>query len=59
MWGALADERKGLLFTVAAGPHQQSFFLVCESHGTHDHILLSQIGHSPILDPTLFPPGIG
>jgi hypothetical protein len=24
MWGALSDERVGLLFTVAAGPHQHS-----------------------------------
>jgi hypothetical protein len=24
MWGALSDERMGLLFTIAAGPHQRS-----------------------------------
>jgi hypothetical protein len=24
MWGALSDERTGLSFTIAAGPHQRS-----------------------------------
>jgi hypothetical protein len=28
MWGALSDERTGLSFTVAAGPHQGSHFRV-------------------------------
>jgi hypothetical protein len=28
MWGALSDERTGLLFTIAAGPRQRSHFRV-------------------------------
>jgi hypothetical protein len=39
MWGALSDERTGLLFTIAAGP--------CQSRGTRDHILLTQIRDFP------------
>jgi hypothetical protein len=39
MWGALSDERMGLLFTTAAGPCQCSHFRV--------HILLSQIRDLP------------
>jgi hypothetical protein len=42
MWGALSDERTGLWFTIAAGPRPRSQSR-SESHGTRDHILLSQI----------------
>jgi hypothetical protein len=35
LWGALSDERTGLSFIYVAGP--------CQSLGTRDHILLSQI----------------
>jgi hypothetical protein len=41
MWGTLSDERAGLPFTIAAGPRQRIFG--SKSHGTRDHILLSQI----------------
>jgi hypothetical protein len=41
VWGALSDERTGLLFTIAAGPRQR--ILGSKSRGTRDHILLSQI----------------
>jgi hypothetical protein len=44
MWGALSDERTGLSFTIAAGPRQRSH---CESRGTRDRILLSQIWDFP------------
>jgi hypothetical protein len=46
MWGALSDERTGLSFTTAAGLRQRSHSRF-EPRGTHDHILLSQIIHSP------------
>jgi hypothetical protein len=42
MWGALCDERTGLTFTTAAGLASAVIF-GSESHGTRDHILLSQI----------------
>jgi hypothetical protein len=45
MWNAVSDERTGVSFTTAAGPRQR--ILGPESSGTHDHILLSQIGDSP------------
>jgi hypothetical protein len=35
MWGALSDEKSSLYFSVCAA------FLRSESHGTHEHILLS------------------
>jgi hypothetical protein len=40
LWGALSDERTGLSFASAV-------FLGSESHGTRDHILLSQIWDFP------------
>jgi hypothetical protein len=46
MWGALSDERTGLSFTTAPGPHQGSHFRV-RVRGTRDHILLSQIRDFP------------
>jgi hypothetical protein len=53
MWGALSDGRTDLSFTIAAGPRQRILCSGC--HGTHDHILLSQIrdflnleGHVPV-----------
>jgi hypothetical protein len=49
MWGDLSDERTGLPFTIAAGPRQCSHSRV-ESRGTRDHILLSQVRHSPNLE---------
>jgi hypothetical protein len=45
----LSDERTGLSFTIAAGPHQRSHSRV-RVRGTHDHILLSRIRDSPKLD---------
>jgi hypothetical protein len=48
MSGTLSGERAGLSFTIAVGPRQH--ILGSESHGTHDHILLSQIGDSPNLE---------
>jgi hypothetical protein len=48
MWGALSDERTGLSYTIAAGPHQRSHS-ESESCRTHDHILLSQIPDCPNL----------
>jgi hypothetical protein len=32
MWGALSDERTGLPFTIAAGPHQLAWRLRRELH---------------------------
>jgi hypothetical protein len=39
MWGALSDTRTGLSLTTAAG-FASAVFLVFESRGTRDHILL-------------------
>jgi hypothetical protein len=47
MWSALSDEKTGLLFTIVVGPRQRSHSHA-EPHGTHDHILLSQIRDSPV-----------
>jgi hypothetical protein len=47
MWGALSDVRTGLSFIIAAGPLASAVILGSESHGTHDHILLSQIQDFP------------
>jgi hypothetical protein len=49
MWGALSDERAGLLFTIAAGPRQHSHFWV-RARGNRGHILLSQIRDFPNLE---------
>jgi hypothetical protein len=49
MWGALSDERKGLSFTIAAGP-AIAVIPGADSYGIHDHILLSQIRDSPNLE---------
>jgi hypothetical protein len=45
MWGALSDERTGLLLVFAS-----AVILGSESRGTHDHMLLSQIRVSPNLE---------
>jgi hypothetical protein len=61
MWGALSDERMGLSFTIAAGPHQR-IILGPEFSAIHDHILLSQIRGFPTWrarHPYLYPPGTG
>jgi hypothetical protein len=42
MWGALSDERMDLSFTIAAGL-ASAVFHGSKSHGTCNHILLSQI----------------
>jgi hypothetical protein len=44
----VSDERMGLSITIAAGP-RSAVILGFLSRGTHDHILLSQIGDSPNL----------
>jgi hypothetical protein len=49
IWGALSDERTGLLFAVAAGLASAVIF-ASESCGAHDHILLPQIRDSPNLE---------
>jgi hypothetical protein len=49
MWGALSHERRGMPFTIAADP-RRALILGSESPGTRDHILLSQIRYSPILE---------
>jgi hypothetical protein len=46
MWGALSDDRTGLIFTIVAGPRQRSHFRV-RVRGTRNHILLSQIRDFP------------
>jgi hypothetical protein len=46
MWGALSNERTGLSFTIAPGLASAVIF-GSESHGTRDHILLSQIRDFP------------
>jgi hypothetical protein len=46
IWGTLSDCRTGLSFTIAAGLRQCSHSRV-RPHGSHDHILLSQIRDSP------------
>jgi hypothetical protein len=46
LWGALSDERTGLSFVYAAGL-ASAVFLGSDSHGTRDHILLSQIWDFP------------
>jgi hypothetical protein len=43
IWGALSDERTGMSFVYAVGPHHSVVFLGSESLGTRYHILLSQI----------------
>jgi hypothetical protein len=40
MWGVLSDEKSGLYFSDLPGIASVAF-LKSESHGTHDHILLS------------------
>jgi hypothetical protein len=47
IWGALSNERKGLSYTIPAGPRQRSHY-VAESHRTHGHILPSQIRDFPL-----------
>jgi hypothetical protein len=42
LWGALSEERTGLSFTIAADL-TSAVILGSESHGTRNHILLSQI----------------
>jgi hypothetical protein len=46
MWDALSVERTGLSFTIAAGLASAVIF-GSESHGTHDHILLSHVRDFP------------
>jgi hypothetical protein len=71
MWGAVSDERTGLLFTIAAGPRQRSHSRV-RSPGDSYYILLSQIRDSLNLEGQVLvfispgnkggpviPPGIG
>jgi hypothetical protein len=41
MWGTLSDEKSGLYFSVFAGYRQRSLSQICQSHGTHEHSLLS------------------
>jgi hypothetical protein len=48
MWGTLSDERTGLSFTIASGFVSAVIFR-SESHGTRNHILLSQIRDFPFL----------
>jgi hypothetical protein len=48
MWGALSDERTGRLQLLLA--RASIAILGSEPHGTHDHVLLSQIGDSPNLE---------
>jgi hypothetical protein len=40
MWGALSDEKLGLYFSLLPGIASAAFF-GSESHGTHEHSLLS------------------
>jgi hypothetical protein len=40
MWGAISDEKSGLKFSVLLGI-TSTIFVRSESHGTHEHILLS------------------
>jgi hypothetical protein len=49
MWSALSDKRTGSSFTIAAGL-ASAVIPGSESHGTHDHILLSQIRDSHNLE---------
>jgi hypothetical protein len=42
MCGALSDEKAGLPFTITDGPRHRNH-IRAESHGSRDHILLSQI----------------
>jgi hypothetical protein len=48
-WGALSDERTGMSFTIAPGL-TSTVILGSKSCRIHDHILLSQIRHSPNLE---------
>jgi hypothetical protein len=57
VWGALSDERTGLSFTISS-----AVILGSGSHGTHNHILLTQIRDPPTWRPRsayLYPPGTG
>jgi hypothetical protein len=47
MLGALSEEKTGLLFTILLDL-ASAFILGSETHGTRDHILLSQIRNFPL-----------
>jgi hypothetical protein len=52
MWGALSDERTGLPFTVAAGPHQRSHSRVRVPWDSRPYFTVSDSRHSFSSPPT-------
>jgi hypothetical protein len=41
MWGSLSDERRGLLFAIAAGPRQHSHYEVTVPWDSRQYVIVS------------------